>query len=75
MLVFLPATAPMLGISFVQVFIIEKNFHNFVKNVEGVEHGTIEPADGAVYIIIDVLNVLKAFDVDVTLPSENHVRR
>ena len=69
MLVFLPAVAPMIGISFVQVFVIEKNYHDFVKNVEGIEHATIEPADGAVYIIIDILNVLEAFDIDVTLPS------
>ncbi|XP_037073667.1 uncharacterized protein LOC119094849 isoform X2 [Pollicipes pollicipes] len=66
---YLPIIGPLAGLTREQTKAIKENFDKFVVDVEGMEHGTVEIADGVIDICIDILHVLEAFDVDVTVPT------
>ncbi|KAF0304185.1 hypothetical protein FJT64_023968 [Amphibalanus amphitrite] len=66
---YLPIIAIATDLTWAQSQAIIENFDKFVADVKGMEHGTIEIATGVIDICIDILRVLEAFGVDVTLPS------
>ncbi|XP_037073668.1 uncharacterized protein LOC119094850, partial [Pollicipes pollicipes] len=66
---YMPIIGPAIGITKEEYESIITNFDKFVADIEGMEHGTIEIADGVIDICIDILRVLEAFGVDFTVPS------
>ncbi|XP_037094631.1 uncharacterized protein LOC119114720, partial [Pollicipes pollicipes] len=66
---YMPIIGPAIGITKEEYESIITNFDKFVADIEGMEHGTIEIADGVIDICTDILHVLEAFGVDVTVPS------
>ena len=67
---YLPIIAVVTDLTWAESQAIIENFDKFVADVEGMEHGTIEIATGVIDICIDILRVLEAFGIDVTLPCE-----
>ncbi|XP_037079235.1 uncharacterized protein LOC119100230 [Pollicipes pollicipes] len=57
---YLPIIGPLAGLTREQTKAIKENFDKFVVDVEGMEHGTVEIADGVIDICIDILHVLEA---------------
>ena len=72
---YLPIVAVLTDLTWAQSQAIIENFDKFVADVEGMEHGTIEIATGTIDICIDILRVLEAFGIDVTLPCEFCIMR
>ncbi|XP_037079223.1 uncharacterized protein LOC119100218 [Pollicipes pollicipes] len=66
---YMPIIGPAIGITKEEYESIITNFDKFVADIEGMEHGTIEIADGVIDICTDILHVLEAFGVDATVPS------
>ena len=60
----------MTDLTFAESQAIIKNFDQFVADVKGMEHGTVEIATGVVDICLEILHILEAFGIDVTLPCE-----
>ena len=69
---YLPIVAALTDLTWKESQAIIDSFDKFVADVEGMEHGTVEIATGVVDICIDILHILEAFGIDVTLPCKFH---